>query len=149
MYFITQKSLESMKFMFDGAPVKPELTPEDLEMEDEDKIGVVASQVGGAEEDDKKIEHVNIKVVGSNGNEVCKSIPPYKITEAFKIKKTATLAKLMSAYVNKMGVERSAVRFQFDGAELQGHETPESLNLEDDDTIEVLNTQIGGFTSSL
>jgi hypothetical protein len=42
--------------------------------------------------EEKKVEHINLKVVGPDGGEV-----------AFKIKKTTNLSKLMEAYATKTG----------------------------------------------
>ena len=43
-------------------------------------------------QEEKKVEHINLKVVGPDGGEV-----------AFKIKKTTNLSKLMEAYATKTG----------------------------------------------
>ena len=39
----------SVRFLFDGHTLDPEGTPESLEMEDNDEIDVMLSQVGGSE----------------------------------------------------------------------------------------------------
>ena len=41
--------MESVRFLFDGQRLRPEQTPADLEMEDEDEIDAMVSQTGGGE----------------------------------------------------------------------------------------------------
>ena len=61
-----------------------------------------------------------------------------------RIKKTGKLSKLMDAACKHFGVEREAVRFLFDGTRVNGMDTPESMELEDGDIIEVFQEQDGG-----
>ncbi|KAJ3071226.1 hypothetical protein HDU98_005639 [Podochytrium sp. JEL0797] len=79
------------------------------------------------------VQHINIKVRGSDGNEI-----------AFKIKRTTPLSKLMDAYSNKTGVDPRSVRFLLDGTRLNGTDTPDSLDMEDHDMIETTISQVGG-----
>ncbi|VDN40662.1 unnamed protein product [Dibothriocephalus latus] len=51
----------------------------------------------------------------------------------------------MSAYCDRLGLTMSNVRFTCDGEHVQQEDTPESLDLNDRDTIEVFQTQTGGF----
>jgi len=78
-------------------------------------------------------EHINLKVIGSDKNEI-----------AFKIKRTTPLQKLMDAYIEKMGFERNSVRFLFDGQRLVGSNTPQDLDMENEDIITAASEQIGG-----
>jgi len=39
--------MDSVRFLFDGQRLKPDQTPADLEMEDEDEIDAMVSQTGG------------------------------------------------------------------------------------------------------
>jgi len=39
---------DSVRFLFDGTRIRPDQTPGDLEMEDEDTIDVFTQQTGGA-----------------------------------------------------------------------------------------------------
>jgi hypothetical protein len=50
----------------------------------------------------------------------------------------------MDAYFNKLGLDKNAVRFKFDGESILGTQTPESLGMEDGDVIEVYANQVGG-----
>ncbi|BFZ57602.1 SUMO protein smt3 [Savitreella phatthalungensis] len=89
----------------------------------------------GEEREEKKpaAEHVNLKVVGSDGAEVF-----------FKIKRTTQLKKLMETYCERQGKSFSAVRFLVDGERIQPHQTPDELQLDDGDQIEVMIEQLGG-----
>ena len=40
--------IESVRFLFDGTRLRPEQTPADLDMEDEDEIDAMVQQTGGA-----------------------------------------------------------------------------------------------------
>jgi len=80
-------------------------------------------------------EHLNIKVTDGN-NEVF-----------FKIKRTTQLKKLMDAFCDRQGKSPNSVRFLFDGTRVQGGDSPESLDMQDGDTLEVHQEQIGGGTS--
>jgi len=80
-------------------------------------------------------EHLNIKVTDGN-NEVF-----------FKIKRTTQLKKLMDAFCDRQGKSPNSVRFLFDGTRVQGGDSPESLDMQDGDTLEVHQEQIGGGSS--
>merc|ERR1712071_189780 len=80
------------------------------------------------------IEHVNLKVCGQDGSVV-----------QFKIKKNTALKKLMSAYCDRQGLDSAQIRFRFDGTPIQDTDTPTTLDMEDDDTIDVFQEQTGGM----
>ncbi|EXJ82056.1 hypothetical protein A1O1_08125 [Capronia coronata CBS 617.96] len=77
-------------------------------------------------------EHMNIKVTDGN-NEVF-----------FKIKKTTKLEKLMKAFCERQGKDIRSARFLFEGQKVQPQDTPEVLEMQDGDSIEVHQEQIGG-----
>ncbi|KAF3910328.1 hypothetical protein ABW21_db0208142 [Orbilia brochopaga] len=77
-------------------------------------------------------EHLNIKVTDNN-NEVF-----------FKIKRSTQLKKLMDAFCERQGKAPSSVRFLFDGSRVQPGDTPDTLDMQDGDTLEVHQEQIGG-----
>mmetsp|Transcript_18082 Transcript_18082/g.69951 ORF Transcript_18082/g.69951 Transcript_18082/m.69951 type:complete len:100 (+) Transcript_18082:57-356(+) len=88
-----------------------------------------------ATEDTKpNADHINLRVVGQNGNEVY-----------FKIRRNTPLRKLMNAYCDRQSLGRDTVRFLVDGERLQDDATPDSLDLEDNDVIDVVLHQVGGF----
>ncbi|KAI8138533.1 ubiquitin-related domain-containing protein [Fennellomyces sp. T-0311] len=78
-------------------------------------------------------EHINIKVVGGDNNEVF-----------FKIKQTTPLRKLMDAYCERQGKSLDSVRFLYDGHRVLATDTPQRLDMDDGDTIDVMVEQIGG-----
>lgn len=77
-------------------------------------------------------EHLSIKVTDNNNELV------------FKIKKSTEMEKLMESFCEHHGKTRGSVRFLFEGERLNGSETPDSLEMEDNDTIEVYHEQMGG-----
>ncbi|KAH7116021.1 ubiquitin-related domain-containing protein [Dendryphion nanum] len=83
-------------------------------------------------EDAGQSEHLNIKVTDNN-NEVF-----------FKIKRTTQLKKLMDAFCDRQGKNIQSVRFLFDGQRVQPTDNPDSLDMQDGDTLEVHQEQIGG-----
>merc|ERR1712178_603978 len=78
-------------------------------------------------------EHVNLKVCGQDGSVV-----------QFKIKKNTQLRKLMNAYCDRQGLDVNQIRFRFDGTPINDTDSPASLDMEDDDTIDVFTQQTGG-----
>ncbi|KAF7884509.1 hypothetical protein BOTCAL_0173g00130 [Botryotinia calthae] len=77
-------------------------------------------------------EHLNIKVTDNN-NEVF-----------FKIKRSTQLKKLMDAFCERQGKAPNSVRFLFDGSRVQATDSPDKLDMQDGDTLEVHQEQIGG-----
>ncbi|KAI0086062.1 ubiquitin-like protein [Irpex rosettiformis] len=76
---------------------------------------------------------INIKVLTQTGEEVY-----------FKIKRNTKLSKLQGAYANKVGKDVGSIRFLYDGNRIQDDDTPASLDMEDNDTIDVMVEQVGG-----
>nr|QBC17905.1 HisSumoTEV_GFP [Cloning vector pT5SUMOGFP]QBC17911.1 HisSumoTEV_GFP [Cloning vector pT7SUMOGFP] len=64
----------------------------------------------------------------------------------FKIKKTTPLRRLMEAFAKRQGKEMDSLRFLYDGIRIQADQTPEDLDMEDNDIIEAHREQIGGAT---
>ncbi|KAJ9108692.1 hypothetical protein QFC21_000012 [Naganishia friedmannii] len=62
----------------------------------------------------------------------------------FKIKRTTKLNKLKNAYADRVGKQVNSIRFFYDGNRVLDEDTPESLELEDGDAIEVQLEQVGG-----
>jgi hypothetical protein len=79
---------------------------------------------------------INIKVVTQSGEEVF-----------FKIKRNTKLSKLQGAYANKVGKDVQSIRFLYDGERISEEDTPASLEMEDNDTIDVMVEQVGGCSS--
>jgi len=86
-----------------------------------------------SESKDENPEHINLKVMGQDGNVV-----------QFKIKRHTALKKLMSTYCERAGLALQTIRFSFDGTRINESDTPKGLDMEDGDTIEVFQQQSGG-----
>ncbi|KAI8889279.1 ubiquitin-like protein [Backusella circina FSU 941] len=89
----------------------------------------------GKTEKKEGIEHINLKVVGSDSNEVF-----------FKIKRSTQLRKLMDAYCERQGKSAGSIRFLYDGTRVLAHNTPNELDMDDGDSIDVMVEQVGGLT---
>jgi hypothetical protein len=133
----------SVRFLLDGDRIQDTDTPESLEIEDGDMIQCVLEQTGGegTPEGDPKPEdqaptHLNVNVKDQDGNDLY-----------FKIKKHTPLKKVMDAYCERQGKARGLVRFLFEGTRVQDNDTPDSLELEDGDMIQVFLEQQGGEDS--
>lgn len=63
----------------------------------------------------------------------------------FKINKNTTMKKLMDAYCKKQGVMPNSFRFLFNGERLKDDDTPLTLQMENDDIIDAMLQQIGGY----
>ncbi|OLL23402.1 Ubiquitin-like protein pmt3/smt3 [Neolecta irregularis DAH-3] len=62
----------------------------------------------------------------------------------FKIRRETPLKKLMDAYHERTGRTTGTVRFLVDGERVKPDDTPNSLDMEDGDQIEVMIEQVGG-----
>ncbi|KAI8383666.1 Ubiquitin-2 like Rad60 SUMO-like [Nakaseomyces glabratus] len=80
----------------------------------------------------KSETHINLKV-SDGSSEIF-----------FKIKKTTPLRRLMEAFAKRQGKEMDSLRFLYDGLRIQADQTPEDLDMEDNDLIEAHREQIGG-----
>jgi len=56
----------------------------------------------------------------------------------FKIKKKTQLRKLMEAYCARQSLQMDQIRFLFDGNRLWDAQTPDELDMEDDDVIDAM-----------
>jgi len=93
-----------------------------------------ASQTDAKVKDDKdKGDHLNLKVKSQDGNEIY-----------FKVKKTTQFRKVMTAYCRKVGADFDSVRFLFDGTRIRPDQTPQELDMEDEDEIDAMVSQTGG-----
>ncbi|KAG4442861.1 hypothetical protein IFR05_001657 [Cadophora sp. M221] len=138
----------TVRFLFEGTRVQENDTPEGLDIEDGDMIQAVLEQVGGdgtadpvtpgaaPAEDEKpqeKVGGLSIKVKDQNENETF-----------FKIKTHTNLGKVFDAYCERQSLARNTVRFLFEGGRIQDTDTPESLEMQDDDMVQAMLEQVGG-----
>jgi len=77
---------------------------------------------------------INLRVVSQDGNEVY-----------FKIKRQTPLRKLMDAYCQRQAIDQNSIRFLYDGQRIQAEQTPKELDMEDNDIIDAVLQQTGGF----
>merc|ERR1711879_227338 len=77
---------------------------------------------------------INLKVCDNEGHEVY-----------FKIKTTTQLRKLMEVYSSRQGQPRDSYRFLYNGVRINDDATPQMLDMEDNDTIDAMIQQSGGF----
>ena len=78
-------------------------------------------------------EQLNIKVKAQDGTEIF-----------FKIKKSTQFKKLMDAYCQRQGLSNNQCRFIFDGERIKEDDSPETLEMENGDEIDVMVEQTGG-----
>jgi len=78
-------------------------------------------------------EHINIKVKSQDGNEIY-----------FKVRRTTAFKEIMLAYCRKTGADVDSVRFLFDGTRIRPEQTPDQLDMEDEDEVDALIAQTGG-----
>ncbi|VDN06364.1 unnamed protein product [Thelazia callipaeda] len=71
-------------------------------------------------------DYIKLRVLGQDSNEV-----------HFRVKFGTSLGKLKKSYADRMGVDVASLRFLFDGRRINDEDTPKSLEIEDDDIIEV------------
>lgn len=96
-----------------------------------------ATSQGAGDEDKKPADqgtHINLKVKSQDGHEI-----------HFRIKRTAGLKKLMSAYCERQSVDPNSIVFLFDGNRLRADQTPAELEMEDGDEIDAMLHQTGGL----
>ncbi|KAK5975374.1 Small ubiquitin modifier [Trichostrongylus colubriformis] len=82
---------------------------------------------------DTGVEYIKLKVVGQDSNEV-----------HFRVKNGTAMGKLKKSYADRTGVAVSSLRFLFDGRRINDDDTPKTLEMEEDDVIEVYQEQLGG-----
>ncbi|KAJ7664374.1 ubiquitin-2 like Rad60 SUMO-like-domain-containing protein [Mycena polygramma] len=56
----------------------------------------------------------------------------------FKIRRSTKFSKVQKIYASKVGKDVSSIRFLYNGAQINDNETPSSLEMEDNDTIDVM-----------
>ncbi|CDW53454.1 Small ubiquitin modifier [Trichuris trichiura] len=77
-----------------------------------------------------------IKVVNQHGNDV-----------SFRVKSQTSMEKVKRTYASRMQLPLESLRFQYEGRRITDDMTPESLKLQNNETIEVYQVQEGGWTN--
>mmetsp|Transcript_12008 Transcript_12008/g.18928 ORF Transcript_12008/g.18928 Transcript_12008/m.18928 type:complete len:91 (-) Transcript_12008:106-378(-) len=63
----------------------------------------------------------------------------------FKIKKSTKMSKVFETYASRKGVQSSSLRFLLDGERIEPYQTPQELDLDDQDQIDCMLEQSGGL----
>jgi small ubiquitin-related modifier len=63
----------------------------------------------------------------------------------FKIKKSTKMSKVFNTYAQRKGVQMSSLRFLLDGERIAETNTPQDLELDDQDQIDCMLEQSGGL----
>lgn len=71
-------------------------------------------------------EHIVLRVRDQTGEEI-----------QFKVKPTTKMEKILNAYADRKGVSVAALRFMVDGERINPTDTPSTLELENDDQVDV------------
>mmetsp|Transcript_32900 Transcript_32900/g.48673 ORF Transcript_32900/g.48673 Transcript_32900/m.48673 type:complete len:94 (+) Transcript_32900:88-369(+) len=63
----------------------------------------------------------------------------------FKIRKTTKMSKVFDTYAQRKGVQATSLRFMVDGERIDDNQTPKTLELDDQDQIDCMLEQTGGY----
>jgi small ubiquitin-related modifier len=91
------------------------------------------AEPAAAENEAPKEEHLNIRFKDDRDQEIY-----------FKLKPTTLLWKAVTAYCRQQGVDETTLRFFFDNQRIVKTDTPQSLEMEDGDQVDVHTFQKGG-----
>ena len=81
-------------------------------------------------------QFIKLKLVSESGNEI-----------HFRVKTNTKLRKVKESYNDRVG--ETNIRFFYDGQEIQDDDTPQSLEMEDNDVIDVYQKQVARETGEL
>ena len=95
-----------------------------------EKLKLPANPTSNIGKKEAETEYIKLKVVGQDSNEIC-----------FRVKMTTQMGKLKKSYSERVGAPITSLRFLFDGKRINDDETPKSLEMEQEDVIEVYQEQ--------
>jgi len=134
-----------LRFNFKGALIGNADTPKKLNMADGDVIEIYQEQIevavtslrflldGMRIEPPQEEEYLKLRVVGQNFNE--------EREIHFRVKSNTEMIKLKLSFSKRVGIPISCLRFLFEGRRINDNDTPKSLDMVDEDIIEVLRAQ--------
>ncbi len=127
--------MSSTRFFLDGERVNAQQI-QNLSAEELARVESFNQMIGGSgeEEGEKKPDTITI-VLSDQASEKMH----------FKVKKETKFQKVFDAYATRLGVPTTSLTFRFDGERITGENTPKMLEMEDEDMIEVLMQQVGGW----
>ena len=79
-------------------------------------------------------DKIKLKIASQAGTEVY-----------FALRRNMPFSRMMSVYCPTQGIEPSTLRFVYDGQRIREDQTPQDLEMEEDDTIDAFSMQIGGI----
>jgi len=106
----------------------------DLPQQNQEQSEIAPAQSDGAAAGGESADHISLKVVSQDGNEVF-----------FKIKRHTPLRKLMEAYCRRQNLDMNSIRFLYDGNRIAADKSPKELEMEDNDIIDAVLQQTGGW----
>ena len=83
---------------------------------------------------DTDVKHIRLSAISQSGDSL-----------QFKVRMTTPLQKVIDAYCSRMSISEEHVRFLYDGVRVDGKGTAESHGMEDEDILDVVLQQTGGF----
>mmetsp|Transcript_6533 Transcript_6533/g.11351 ORF Transcript_6533/g.11351 Transcript_6533/m.11351 type:complete len:107 (+) Transcript_6533:92-412(+) len=83
-------------------------------------------------------QHIQLKVKDQHGSEII-----------FRIKRSTPLKKLIDAYCMRNGLASTQVRIMVDGERIAPEDTADYLGLENDDVLDAVQAQHGGWAPLL
>jgi hypothetical protein len=96
---------------------------------------------------------LNIQENSSNQEPLGNSVVTVKVREQggqtciFRVKRSTPMMKIFDAFARKVGLTTETLTFRLDGERIREFETPASLNLSDEDQIDVFYAAVGGENS--
>jgi len=147
--------ISSMQLKFDGMTLDPSLSPSDYYMRDDDLLHLIILNPSNKEESDENktsTKQNNSNLSSSSPSSTNISSLETKLKDAiviqissatdpnmkFRIDKTDPLSRIFDAYCQMKNLDSFRVKMSFDGEPLDLKLTPEELNLEDMDIIDVV-----------
>lgn len=123
---------------WDGPRVKEEEKKKRVEKRKEMTEQIIDSPTNEISSDqnneDVKNRYVTLQIADANGGAIF-----------FKVKRTMKMKKLMEKYCEHKGLLKGSVRFTFDGNRIGGDSTPTDLEMDDQDVIDTMVEQTGGW----
>ncbi|BBH06794.1 hypothetical protein Prudu_018537 [Prunus dulcis] len=124
-----------LRLLYDGKRVREKDTPEQHEMENEDVIDAMLDQIAGDEHPPRNLIRLSL---------VKEEDPIILKLQKQDEHDIVPLKYLIRDYCERKHLVYEEMRFLFDGKRINGSETPEQLEMEDDDVIDVMSDQFGG-----
>ncbi|XP_022214748.2 uncharacterized protein LOC111069152 [Drosophila obscura] len=92
--------------------------------------------------DDTQVQRIKIKLCASN------CYYPFDCVREYKMKLNSNFKKLAVLICREMRMPYSLLRFHFEGKRIRPTHTPESLGMENGDTVDILTMQGGSLMDS-